>query len=168
MGIGLENQGLAESWSYHTRLLTEASVIHRLFDNTLRSIRRDLDLHLDRTFIERTCREVAHHWRSCGLTPTVLNPWLLIQVLRGNTALNHLSLLAGRPFTASAISQARARLPSAVLRAILKVLVDSLGPVTGGDDGRSKGHRVFPTDGSSFPMPDTPEPQEQFGQPGAQ
>ena len=142
--------------------------MHRLLDNTLRSIRQNLDLHLDRRFVERICREQGHSWRSCGLPPTVLIHWLLIQVLHGNTALNHLSLMAGRAFSASAICQARARLPLAVLQAILKALVGSLDPVTHHHDGRCNGHRVFLTDGSAFSMPDTPKLQKHFGQPGAQ
>ena len=142
--------------------------MHRLLDNTLRAIRQDLDIHLDRPFIERACRHAGHSWRSCGLTPTALVHWLLIQVLHGNTALNHISLLAGRAFTASAICQARARLPLAVLQAILKALVTSLDPATRDEDGRWNGHRVSLADGSAFSMPDTPELQAHFGQPGAQ
>ena len=142
--------------------------MQRSLDTTLRSIRQDLDLHLDRPFIEQVARQVGHRWRSCGLTPAVLVHWLLIQVLHGNTALNHLSLLAGRAFTASAICPARARLPLAVWQAILKALVGSLGPVTDDHDGRWNGHRVFLTDGSAFSMSDAPELQKHFGQPGGQ
>ncbi|MCA1671843.1 MAG: hypothetical protein LC799_06440, partial [Actinobacteria bacterium] len=36
------------------------------------------------------------------------------------------------------------------------------------DEGRWHGHRTFLVDGSSVSMPDTPELQQQFGQPGAQ
>ena len=142
--------------------------MHRLLDSTLRSIRQDLDLHLDRRIVERSCLQAGHRWRSCGLTPDVLIRWLLLQVLHGNTALNHISLLAGRAFSASAICQARARLPLAVFQAVLKAFVGSLGPLTDGDDGRWNGHRVFLTDGSAFSMPDTPQLQQHFGQPGAQ
>ena len=142
--------------------------MHRLLDNTLRAIRQDLDLHLDATFVHRVCRDVGHRWRSRHLTPVTLIHWLLIQTLQGNTALHHLSLMAGRTFTASAICQARTRLPLAVLQAILKALVDSLAPVTDDEEGRWKGHRVFLTDGSAFSMPDTPELQKHFGQPGGQ
>lgn len=142
--------------------------MHRLLDNTLRSIRQDLDLHLDADFVQRVCRDVRHHWRSRQLTPLTLIHWLLHQVLGGNTALQHLSLLAGRTFTASAICQARTRLPLAVFQAILKGLVSSLGPATDNEEGRWHGHRVFLTDGSAFSMPDTPELQKHFGQPGGQ
>ena len=141
--------------------------MHRLLDTTLRSIRQDLDLHLDQPFIEQTCRQVGHRWRSCGLTPHVLFHWLLNQVLRGNTSLSHLSLMSGRSFTASAICQARKRLPLAVWQAVLKALVAQLHPVTH-DEGRWKGHRTFLVDGSSCSMPDTPELRKHLGQPGAQ
>jgi hypothetical protein len=36
------------------------------------------------------------------------------------------------------------------------------------DEGRWRGHRVFHVDGSSFSMPDTPQLQLRFGQPGGQ
>jgi len=133
--------------------------MHRLLGRTLRSIRQDLDLHLDQCLIEPSCLQVGHHWRSCGLTPQALIHWLLIQVLHGKTALNHLSLLAGRAFTASAICQARARRPLAVFQAVLNALVGSL---------RWNGHRVLLTDGFAFSMPDTPQLQKHFGQPSGQ
>ncbi len=142
--------------------------MHRLLDRTLRSIRQDLDLHLDQCLIEQSCLQVGHHWRSCGLTPHALIHWLLIQVLHGKTALNHLSLLAGRAFTASAICQARARRPLAVFQAVLNALVGSLRVATDHEDGRWNGHRVFLTDGSAFSMPDTPQLQKHFGQPSGQ
>ena len=37
---------------------------------------------------------------SCLLTPASIIHWFLIQVLHGNTALTHGSLLAGRAFSA--------------------------------------------------------------------
>ena len=148
-------------------MLPEALAMHRLLDTTLRSIRQDLDLHLDQPFIEQTCRQVGHRWRFCGLTPYALIQWFLIQILRGNTALSHISLLAGRSFTASALCQARKRLPLAVWQAVLKALVATLHPITH-DEGRWKEHRTFLVDGSSCSMPDTPELRKHFGQPGAQ
>ncbi len=87
-------------------------------------------------------------------------------MLHGNTALTHLTLKARRAFTESAYCQARARLPLAVFRAVLRFVVRSLVPAT--EEGLWRGHRTFLVDGSSFSMPDTPELQRHFGQPGGQ
>lgn len=94
--------------------------MHRSLDNTLRTLRQDLDLRLDPATIEQACHQARHRWRVYLLTPPVLVHWFLIQILYGNTALNHLTLLAGRGFTASAYCQAWARLPLAVLQTLLK------------------------------------------------
>jgi len=141
--------------------------MHRRLDTTLRTLRQDLDFHLDQDTVEQACRQAGHRWRPCLLTPFALIHWFLIQVLHGNTAIEHLTLMAGRAFTASAYCQARARLPLAVLRALLEGLVGSLAPLTEAR-GTWRGHRTFLVDGSSFSMPDTPELQGRFGQPGGQ
>ena len=64
------------------------------------------------------------------MTPAAIIHWFLIQVLHGNTALTHVSLLAGRTFTASAYCQARAGLPLAVFRTVLREMVKALIPDT--------------------------------------
>src|SRR5262249_48053356 len=87
--------------------------------------------------------------------------------LNGNTALTHVSLMAGRAFTASAFCQARARLPLAIFRAVLRGLVQGIVPDTEAH-GRWLGHRTILVDGSSFSMPDTPALPARFGQPGNQ
>ena len=91
--------------------------------------------------------------------------WLLVQVLHQNTALIHVSLMAGRTFTASALVHARTRLPLAVLQALLRGMTQALSPTT---PGTWLGHRTRLIDGSAFSMPDTPELRKHFGQPGAQ
>jgi hypothetical protein len=101
------------------------------------------------------------------LTPAAIIHWFLIQVLHGNTALTHVSLMAGRAFTDSAFCQARARLPLAVFQAVLRGIVKALLPDTEAI-GRWRSHRTFLIDGSSFSMPDTPALQAHFGQPGNQ
>ncbi len=90
----------------------------------------------------------------------------MLQVLCGNTALEHIATLANKAFTDSAYRQARARLPLAVYQAILRALIKAFIPET--SNGRWHGHRTFLIDGSSFSMPDTPELQAHLGQPGAQ
>ena len=88
-------------------------------------------------------------------------------MLHGNTALTHVSLLAGRAFTASAFCQARARLPLAVFQTVLRAVVKILVPATE-VAGLWFGHRVLLIDGSSFSMPDVAALQAYFGQPGNQ
>jgi len=55
---------------------------------------------------------------------------------------------------------------------LLRSLAATLLPAHGGDQideqGRWLGHRTFIMDGSSCSMPDTPELQRHFGQPGNQ
>ena len=104
---------------------------------------------------------------SALLTPAAVIHWFLIQVFHGNTALNHVTLMAGRSFTASAFCQARTRLPLAVFRAVLRAVIHALVPDTQAH-GRWLGLRPFLLDGSSFSMPDTPALQAHFGQPGNQ
>jgi len=139
---------------------------HRLV-TALRSLRQDLAHRLDRDAIHAACRQAGHSWRACRLTPVAVIHWFLLQVLHGNTALNHVSLMADRAFTDAAFCLARARLPLRVFQAVLSGLIRALVPDTRAQ-GLWRGHRTFLVDGSSFSMPDTTELQEHFGQPGAQ
>jgi Transposase DDE domain len=142
--------------------------MHRRISTTLNALRQDIAAKLGDDFIYAACRAAGHSWcPSCLLTPAAIIHWFLIQVLNGNTALTHVSLLAGRAFTASAFCQARRRLPLAVFQAVLRGLVKALLPDTEAV-GRWRGHRTFLLDGSSVSMPDTPELQAHFGQPGNQ
>jgi Transposase DDE domain len=102
------------------------------------------------------------------LTPVAIIHWFMIQVLHGNTALTDISLKAGRAFTDSAYCQARAKLPLQVYRAVLRALIKALVPETHSAGLWLGRHRTFLVDGSSFSMPDTPELQKHFGQPGNQ
>jgi Transposase DDE domain len=142
--------------------------MHRRISTTLNALRQDIAARLEDDFISAACRAAGHSWcPSCLLTPAAIIHWFLIQVLNGNTALTHVSLLAGRAFTASAFCQARRRLPLAVFQAVLRGIAQALLPDTEAV-GRWRGHRTFLLDGSSVSMPDTPELQAHFGQPGNQ
>ena len=142
--------------------------MHRRISTTLNTLRQDLAAKLGCDFIHHACRQAGHSWcDSCLLTPAAIIHWFLIQVLHGNTALTHVSLLAGRSFTASAFCQARARLPLAVFQTVLRAVVKILVPATE-VAGLWFGHRVLLIDGSSFSMPDVAALQAYFGQPGNQ
>ena len=81
--------------------------MHRRISTTLNTLRQDLAAKLGCDFIHHACRQAGHSWcDSCLLTPAAIIHWFLIQVLHGNTALTHVSLLAGRAFTASTFCQA--------------------------------------------------------------
>jgi Transposase DDE domain len=153
---------------FRTHHGTGGAAMHRRISTILNSLRQDLAAKLGSDFIHDACRLAGHTWdATCLLTPAATIHWLLIQVLNGNTALNHVSLLAGCAFTASALCQARTRLPLAVFQTVLRGLVKALVPDTEAV-GRWRGHRTFLLDGSSVSMPDTPELQAHFGQPGNQ
>ncbi len=136
---------------------------HRIL-SILRRLMQDPAEQLDRPAILDVCRQVGHTWRTCLLDPVATVHLFLLQVLHGNTAINHLPRLCGKTFTASAYCQARARLPLKVFQRLLKRIAAGLKSVTD-VTGLWRGHRVFVTDGSGVSMPDTPELQNHFGQP---
>jgi Transposase DDE domain len=142
--------------------------MHRRISATLSRLRQDLAAQLGHDVIRAACRAAGHTWcDSCLLTPAAIIHWFLIQILHGNTSLTHVSLLAGRAFSDAAFCMARARLPLAVFRAVLRAMVKAVIPDTEAI-GRWRGHRTFLVDGSSFSMPETPALQAHFGQPGNQ
>lgn len=142
--------------------------MRRRIDTALDRLRQDLRPHLDESAVNGICQRLGHRWRRDALlTPFTIVLWFVIQVLHGNTALTHITLKARRAFTESAYCQARSRLPLAVFRAVLHFVIGALVPRTEAE-GLWRGHRTFLIDGSSFSMPDTPELQRHFGQPGGQ
>ena len=73
--------------------------MHRRISHTLNILRQGLAAMLGGDFIDHACRLAGHSWcDSCLLTPTAIIHWFLAQILHGNTALTHVSLLAGRAF----------------------------------------------------------------------
>ena len=80
--------------------------------------------------------------------------------------MTHLPHLAGERFSASAYCQARQRLPIELLQRLVDSFTQSLDRRSGA--GPWHGHRVRLVDGSTFSMPDTPDLQAYFGQPGGQ
>jgi hypothetical protein len=107
--------------------------------------------------------------RDRTLTPVVTTYLFLRQILHGNAAVGQLRHLAGVDSTDSAYCQARQRLPVGFFQRLHQAVLDPCRVRADRDrTGRWHGHRVFSLDGSSFSMPDTPELQQQFGQPGGQ
>jgi hypothetical protein len=117
--------------------------------------------------ISRACRDAGMTWYESMLNPVTTIQIFFLQVLHGNAACEHLPHLTEMPFTAAAYCKARMRLKLEVLYLLLQRCVEQLQQETL-STARWLGHRVFHIDGSSFSMPDTPELQSYFGQPGAQ
>jgi hypothetical protein len=134
----------------------------------LRQIKADLGQVLSNQHIADVCRACGHKWRSRLLDPVVTVQLFILQVLHGNTAMNHLPRLSGRRFSSAAYCRARMRLPIAVLEKLVRHLAALLQANDGDDAHRWRGHRTFFTDGSACSMPDTPALQEHFGQPSGQ
>lgn len=117
--------------------------------------------------IGRAAREAGMAWNNSTLNPITTIQIFFLQILHGNTACTHLPHLAGLRFTAAAYCYARKRIRLDVFRTLLARCVGRLQQEAF-DTARWLGHRVFHLDGSSFSMPDTPELQAYFGQPGGQ
>ena len=132
----------------------------------LRQVREDLAGLLERKEVDRICRELEYTWRERQLDPYTTLHLFILQVVNRNTAMTHLPHLSGERFTASGYCQARQRLPLELIQR----LVDSFASGIEKQDPLSlwHGHRVALIDGSGFSMPDTPELQAYFGQPGGQ
>jgi hypothetical protein len=141
--------------------------MHHRIDTILKRLRQDVARRLDPDSIRSASRKAGHSWRHRVLDPVAILHWFVIQVLHGNTSLEHVARLGGGTFTGAAYGLARALLPLAVFQAVLHDLVKALIPETQAE-GLWRGHRTLLVDGSAFSMPDTPELQKQFGQPGAQ
>src|ERR1700722_14377471 len=132
-------------------------------------IKGRLSNEVPESLVRSLCSALGRSYRRRILTPVVTTFLFLRQVLHGNTAVAELRRLCGLNFTDSAYCQARARLPVGFFQRLLRAIT---GKCIEDDEPTAAecwhGHRVFLTDGSSFSMPDTPELQEAFGQPGKQ
>jgi len=141
-------------------------MVHSIL-RALDAIKSDVAKHLEAAAIERVCRELNYRWRERLLGPVVTLQAFLLQVLHKNTACNHVPHLMGKQFTGEAYAQARARLPVELFERLLCAVCRTL-KACHDESGRWLGHRVWILDGSGCSMPDTPELQQAFGQPGQQ
>ena len=145
---------------------------HRLV-SILSRVRQDVATRLDKEAINTACLEEKYTWKNRLLNPTNTIHLFILQVLNRNTALTDVPRKSHETFTAGAFCKARKRLPLGVFRRLLSGLATTLLPPSSTDDssdneGRWRGHRTFIMDGSSCTLPDTPELQQHFGQPGNQ
>jgi hypothetical protein len=130
-------------------------------------LRQDIAARLSKQAIEDACRHAGHSWRKRLLDPATTIYLFLLQILHGNTACTHVVHFGQWAFSDSAYCQARKRLPLAVFHRLLETVAAAFRSATA-SGARWLGHRVWLADGSSFSMPDEPELQRHFGQPGCQ
>ncbi len=146
--------------------------LHQRLVSIFGGIRKAVASHLDEQAINAACREEKDTWRERLFNPTNTVHLFILQILNRNTALNDLPRKSHESFTGSAFCKARQRLALRVFQRLLRSLAETLLPHPGGEridkEGRWRGHRTFIMDGSSCSMPDTPELQQHFGQPGNQ
>ena len=133
----------------------------------VRQFKADVATALAAQTITHICGYLGYVWRERVLDPVTTVHIFLLQIMHGNTACSALSRLADITFTAKAYCLARMRLPLALFEDLLQRVCDATFPEMQ-KAARWHGHRTWMIDGSSFSMPDTPELQAHFGQPGAQ
>jgi hypothetical protein len=129
-------------------------------------IKGDVRRAVPAALITRVTTALGLAGRNRVLTPAVTTHLALHRALHGGTAITHLRHLAEVSFTPSAYCQAIARLPEAFF-GLLQILVTHRLRDDREED-RWRGHRLFLIDGTGVSMPDTPELQAAFGQPGGQ
>ena len=140
-----------------------------IMSRAVAELKDDVQQFLSVAFVAQVAREVGLCWRNTVLALPNLVAWFARQILGGNLSMPELSRLAGSIFTPEAYCTARGRLPLELLRELLK-RVCALGqrPAQAAAQLLWKGHRLWHMDGSTFSMPDTPDLQRAFGQPGRQ
>jgi hypothetical protein len=133
----------------------------------VKQFQQEWTTQLEPAAILAACHGIDYTWRVRLLNPVLTIQLFFVQVLNGNTACTHLRHLTKVAVSASAYCQARAKLPLTVFKRLLQTVSDRLQSDLLAE-GQGLGHRTFLVDGSSFSMPDTPELQDHFGQPGGQ
>ena len=141
-------------------------------DSALQRVKDEYQQLLSPDIILHVCVSLGHTWRNRLLGPVATVHLFVLQVLHGNLAVNALRRRSPAAFSDTAYVQARQRLPLALLRTLLGWVNAQAAPMRlrarGDDDQRFHGHRLWTLDGTGVSMPDTPELQRHFGQPGGQ
>lgn len=99
--------------------------MHSITD-VLRRFKQDWTKELSPDTIAQACRDAGMQWYESALNPVVTIQVFFVQILHGNTAIEHLSHLTGLSFTAAAYCKARMRFPLEVLYALLQRCVEQL------------------------------------------
>jgi len=129
--------------------------------------------------VEDVCRSVGHYFRHCFWTPNITILTFLRQVFDGNSSCRKAVAMTLAPAAVcddgyeamsgdpSAYSQARQRLPRAVLEMLNRKTVDEV-QMKASASRLWCGRRVVIVDGSSASMPDAKELQKAYPQPVGQ
>lgn len=80
--------------------------MHHRIDTILNRLRQDFGRHLDLESILSACREVGHGWRKWAFDTIAVVHWFVVQVLHGNTSLEHVVNLGGRLFHRNHVTSA--------------------------------------------------------------
>lgn len=138
--------------------------------SAIAQVKDELAEHLDRDLIEQVMEEHGHAWRDRLLDPVTTIQLFIQQVLHGNVSCREVRHLADDDarFSGAAYCQARSRLPLEALQTLVHRIGCAASQASDEADPRWQGHRVRLIDGSGISMPDTPELQAHFGQPGMQ
>jgi hypothetical protein len=139
-------------------------------DAEVGAIKRDPLELLDRNRIIELCGESGYWPEADGkLDPPTLIALFMQQIAAGNVSCDQVRLMGKDAFSASAYCQARMRLPLAVIQTLAREVYQKIsGPLDHEGQYRWHDHRVLLIDATNFSMPDTPELQAHFGQPGQQ
>jgi Transposase DDE domain len=140
------------------------------FDEEVGAIKRDPLQLLDSRRILDLCRDSGYWPQADGeLDPPTLIALFMKQIAAGNVSCDHVRLMGADAFTASGYCQARMRLPLAVIQTLAREVYQTISDSADAQsEHRWRGHRVLLMDSTTWSMPDTPELQAHFGQPGAQ
>jgi hypothetical protein len=129
----------------------------------VRQVKEDPSLIVDVASVERACRDVGHLWRDRTLDPCATLRAFVAQIANGNTAITDLARIMGGAFSPSAYCQARQRLPTSVVKAVLGDFTTRARAASDDRSGLWRGHRTAIMDGTGVVMPDTPELRSFFG-----
>ena len=124
---------------------------------------------LERLPIHSICNELGLLWRDRCLDPATTVMLFIQQIIHGNSSCAAVRHLGDRRFSGQAYCKARQRLPLEVLQRLSRRLCEAVRQMRcSGTQDLFLTHRVLIVDGSTFSMPDTPQLQTEFGQPGMQ
>jgi hypothetical protein len=131
-------------------------------------LRQNIAAGLSQQTVEEACRQAKHRWRTWPLDPATTIQLFLLQVLHGNTACRHVVHFwrLGVHHRLRLLPLARKRPPLPVDNRLVERAAAAVRAAS--DGARWLGHRTWVVDGPSFFMPDVPDPQRHFGQPGGQ
>jgi len=131
-------------------------------------IKSDPARFIERLPIRQVCDEMNLVFRERTLDPATTIGLFIRQILNDNRSCAGVRHWGKRKFTAQAYCSARKRLPLEALQRLSRKLCEAAQRRVQEVCNLFLLQNVFVVDGSSFSMPDTPELQAHFGQPGRQ